>query len=351
MDPHVLELLQRAAEELKAAQAENARLETELAAVKAPGHGNDATNVGAALKEDRTNAQANEAAMQVRIETLQKELQAERDQHRAWNKRAKELETQLRDMRRAADEEADTLNARIAALEGEAQHAAASGDEAAQLQAQLDTANTHLAGLQAQAAQLQEALTAKTDAADALETRLHELETARAAREDELAHLHTELTAVKNRRDVLNIEIGKVENERNAARARVAELEGAFNRQREELEVHHREVLSTAQAALAKEKETHSDTAKKLLESRAKVKELETALTTAQSDLDAKTKALTGLTAAMEPLQQQLEHATGEWRHADAEYAKLHAEMMVLLDQRDEARRNLDAIKTRFGLQ
>lgn len=57
------------------------------------------------------------------------------------------------------------------------------------------------------------------------------------------------------------------------------------------------------------------------------------------------------LTVRVTELVSQLETATNEWRHTDRQYEQLHKEMLVLLDQRDEARRELDIIKQRSGLR
>ena len=49
-------------------------------------------------------------------------------------------------------------------------------------------------------------------------------------------------------------------------------------------------------------------------------------------------------------LEQQLAEALNEWRHTDKAYQQLHGEMMQVLDQRDEARRELATIKQRFQM-
>jgi chromosome segregation ATPase len=176
----------------------------------------------------------------------------------------------------------------------------------------------------------------------------------------------------------LNIEIGKVENERNAARAKATELETAARDVAAKLTAEHPKQFAAEhqkrnelEQQLSKEKEKHQITAQKLLEARGKQRESDEHL----SQLNAK---VTELSASVEreralreqslidlqgaheanvrSLQQhvleltsQLENATAEWRHTDRQYEALHREMLAVLDQRDQARQELDAIKQRLG--
>jgi chromosome segregation ATPase len=65
----------------------------------------------------------------------------------------------------------------------------------------------------------------------------------------------------------------------------------------------------------------------------------------AKGDREAAERRYAELVAQSTTLQQQLGHAVAEWRHCDAQYSQLHKEMLQLLDQRDEARRDLEALK------
>jgi hypothetical protein len=47
----------------------------------------------------------------------------------------------------------------------------------------------------------------------------------------------------------------------------------------------------------------------------------------------------------MNVLQRKLDHASTEWVQVNWQYEQLHKEMLTLLDQRDEARRALAALK------
>jgi uncharacterized coiled-coil DUF342 family protein len=55
--------------------------------------------------------------------------------------------------------------------------------------------------------------------------------------------------------------------------------------------------------------------------------------------------SITSLQAQISQLEKDLSHATEEWHHTNRQYEQLHREMLVLLDQRDEARRQLDALR------
>lgn len=253
----------------------------------------------------------------------------------------------------------------------------------------------------ANAAETQESNDAQRMRADGLQTRVNELESlamqaktqleaehARATLGSQrLTQLESELAAIRVRRDELNVELAHVESDVKQARARVADLEGqvanaaaAETSRVEALSEEHRRALEAeatrrteAETEKLKERDRHQATAHKLLEARArgrelegavdqaqvKVKELEAAVArkdeehskTVARHLDEHARASEEQRARVEDLQRQLEHATTEWRHVERTYEQLHREMLVLLDQRDEARRELDAIKQRFGLR
>lgn len=127
-----------------------------------------------------------------------------------------------------------------------------------------------------------------------------------------------------------------------------------------------------AEAEKLKERDRHQATAQKLIDGRTKIRELEgtvAQLTAKVAEVEAKLaaaaevakKALTEkenawvatratLEAKLGQTQTQLDTATSEWRHVERSHEQLHREMLTLLDQRDEARRELTALKARLGI-
>ncbi len=268
----------------------------------------------------------------------------------AWEARSQELEQSLVQARTAGDEEHAQLD---------------------QLAGQLSQVETELTTERARTGALEEQLRSLEQGTSDEQKRLFEA-TSR------IATLEVEIAGLKGRRDELNIEIGKVENERNAARAKATELETAARDVAAKLTAEHQKQFAAEhqkrnelEQQLSKEKEKHQITAQKLLEARGKQRESDEDL----SQLNAK---VTELSASVEreralreqslidlqgaheanvrSLQQhvleltsQLENATAEWRHTDRQYEALHREMLAVLDQRDQARQELDAIKQRLG--
>jgi len=122
--------------------------------------------------------------------------------------------------------------------------------------------------------------------------------------------------------------------------------------------------LVQVEQQLAQEKEKHQATAQKLLESRSKVRELESALAAEQERVkgleaaakqladsheramkesaDAHQKATADLQANYVYSQQELASVTERWREVERQYEALHREMLLTLEQRDEARRLLE---------
>ncbi len=270
----------------------------------------------------------------------------------AWEQRSQELEHSLASTRTAGDEE----HAQVEAMAG-----------------QLSQVETELTTERARTQALEEQLRNLEQGSSDEQKRLFEA-TSR------VAQLEVEAAGLRGRRDELNVEIGKVENERNAARARAAELETATEKVREQLAAEHAAAAETErlkrselEQQLSKEKEKHQITAQKLLEARGKGKDLDekwhaseahaAELATRLEQLTAEhaaavqaakaaqEEATAQLTVRVAELVSRLETATNEWRHTDRQYEQLHKEMLVLLDQRDEARRELDIIKQRFGLR
>ncbi len=158
----------------------------------------------------------------------------------------------------------------------------------------------------------------------------------------------------------------------------IAALKEAHNKALEDLkkeveaaEAHHKGLLDDAagnlvqiEQQLAQEKEKHQATAQKLLETRAKVRELEAGLAAEQERVkgletaakqladahekamreaaEANTKANAELQQAYAVMQQELTAVTERWRDVERSYESLHREMLLTLEQRDEARRLLE---------
>ncbi|MGV3625582.1 MAG: hypothetical protein ACO1OB_32525 [Archangium sp.] len=412
---HLLELLQRAADELKASQAESAELAQKLKSVEADRDrlkgqlediGTTTIPPGRELiplqtvpmakttlqlsREEKTSVSGGDELLAVRVQTLENELAELSNEKKALRERVRELEDaqevtrhpngelehELSNTRqqliveqaRGADllTRVNAWEARSKELEAELAATRAAADEEL---AQIDT----LAG---QVSQFEAELTSERAKTQALEEQLRTLEqgTTDEAKKlfdatSRIAQLEVELGGLKARRDELNIEIGKVENERNASRAKAAELETAAEKIREQLTAEHAAAMSAQhtrytelEVITAREKDKHSITAQKLLEARGRQRELEEGLhksmtqveelqRSIQSQAESHVRDNAELRGQVEQLTAQLENATNEWRHADKQYSQLHSEMMVLLDQRDEARRELETIKTRFGIR
>lgn len=460
---HLLELLKRAAEELKASQRETAaarnelegitalltRTEAELAAerrkvtellqsrtdpstpiapraipiktmpmAKGPQLVEGTEQLAALEPSDKTNVSGSDAELlEKRMGGLQDELAVVEADRRALKERLKELETQLASgegVRSSDSEQARRLSQtehELAAVREQLIVEQARGaDYVTRLHAwearanELEASLNHLRDSSGAEHQQAEAMTGQLAAAEAeletlrarsqaLEGQVHALEADAASGQQKLneaagrvAQLEADLAGIRGRRDELNVEIGHVEKERNALKARVQELEGAADairaeeaKLRADLEAATHSAIEAegakraeAEAAAAKERERHQATAQKLIEARGRVRELEgqveqgaqrvkaledAAAATAAEHLKAlEAQRLANEAASAElvkrvaELEQQLAHANDEWRHTDKQYEQLHKEMIVVLDQRDEARRELDAIKTRLGI-
>lgn len=414
-DPkHLLELLQRAADELKASQQQSADLALKLRAVEAdrdrlkgqledvgtttipPGREIPLQTIPMARtslqlsREEKTSVAGGDEMMGVRVQTLENELAELNAERRTLRERIRELENAQEVTRHPNGElEHELSNTRQQLIVEQARGAdlltrlnaweARSNELEKQLTSTRAAADEELAQidtLAGQVSQFEAELTSERAKTQALEEQLRTLEqgTTDEARKlfdatSRIAQLEVELGGLKARRDELNIEIGKVENERNAARAKAAELETAAEKLRAQLNAEHAAALSAQhtkyselEVVAAREKDKHSITAQKLLEARGRQRELEESLhksmtqveelqRAVQSQAEANVKDTADLNAQVQQLTAQLENATNEWRHADKQYSQLHSEMMVLLDQRDEARRELETIKTRFGIR
>jgi chromosome segregation ATPase len=122
--------------------------------------------------------------------------------------------------------------------------------------------------------------------------------------------------------------------------------------------------LVTAEQQLAQEREKHQGTAQKLLEARSRLRELEASLAAehervkglevaAKQLSDAHAKALAeaaeehrSATADLQRNYQEthaeLQRVTENWQQVERQYEALHREMLLTLEQRDDARRLLE---------
>ena len=370
---HLLELMTRAADELKATQKEAAdtRAESDGLSKRLA----RATEELKVAQRDAADARADGETLAKRLSWAESELAQEKA-------RTVALQDELDEVKNATyvplvpvtDSQTDSG---LTALPDE-QTRVGIGDPGLlqgrirSLEAQLSTGLVEQQALEARLKAAEEAAAV----ADTANGRVKELEDALAAANERLqestnaealetanariAQLEVDHAALRTRRDELNVELGKVEKERNTARAKVAELEGATQSVRSELEVQ-----------LKGEQEKHQATSQKLLEARGRVRELEGELATVKGALsraetqvktaaDDKERALRDLKAAHESVREELakrvgqlegllEHATSEWRHVEHQYEQLHKEMLLVLDQRDEARRELATLRDRLG--
>ncbi len=224
-----------------------------------------------------------------------------------------------------------------------------------------------------------------------------ELALLRARRDD----LNVELARVDNDRKLARTRIAELEIEAAKAREQVeADLKAAVAAEvakRDSLIQTHGQALAAeaakrealvqshgqavagevskraeAESARDKEREKHQATAQKLIEAKTRIRELEgsvaqltmritelelqvsKAAENAKQALAAKEATWAQSKASLEnraaQSEQQLENAAAELRHVERTYEQLHREMLTLLDQRDEARRELAVIKTRLGI-
>ncbi len=207
-------------------------------------------------------------------------------------------------------------------------------------------------GLKQRHEDLQQKLSAFEASQNALLSDKEALETQRQELEQELAHAETQRATAALAAESLEARLKTAEEEHAEAleaTRRLAEDEMSALKAKLESE--------STQLAAAHEKE--QSLAQKLLETRSKVRELEAVLATAQQQLAAEHEESTRRWQSMEQqaavqlaaVNQQLDamtaqaaHADAEFRHADAQYAQLHREMLLVLDQRDEALRQLAAL-------
>jgi len=315
----LLELLKRAADELKYAKEEartaiaalrkekaaHQETEAELEALKAGRTGpiptsdsTQSTNTSLAGADPAVleDLRSELSRLQARIDGFKRDLEAAQGDLASERLRAETAEASLKTVHGERDE----LLSRVAELE--AQVAAAAAEAAGERER---LAQEH-----------QDALQAK------------------AREREELERAHQE--ALTGR--------GKELEELSLAHATALELAAGKQKQ--------------AEAALAQEKDKHSHTAQKLLEARATVREQEAALTaerervkgleqTAQQLGEEGQRAVAAVKAQLDAVTAQLEQVTARWQDVERQYERLHKEMLLVLEQRDEARQQLEQARRR----
>jgi chromosome segregation ATPase len=301
----LLELLKRAAEELKHAQ-EEAR-----------------TAIAALQKE-----QAAHHKTEQELEVAQKQAKGAKSQQSTD-------EQLLKDQIDAERENGKTLAARVKELEKELQGASTERDALRQRVADGDTA-INVANQQEEA-------------------KRQELEVGHAAALDTLKTEHAAALEAANAEHAAALDTLKTEH--------AAALEAA-HAEKAELEVGQKASLDDAagkmvamETQLVAEKDKHQTTAQKLLETRSKVRELESQLSSEQErvkGLEAAAKqmadehekqlhdATDSLSADLHQTQTELQRVTEAWQQVERQYEALHREMLMTLEQRDDARRLLD---------
>lgn len=258
--------------------------------------------------------------------------------------------------------------AKFAAVEAELAAVRETAAKAAELEGQLATNKARVWEIEQQKNELDEKFAQLSASAESSMMTLAE-QTSR------VSHLEGELAGLRTRRDELNVEIARADSDRKKLQAKLAEVEQTHQQALGQAEAKR----SEAEALLAKEKEKHQHTAQKLIEAKQRTREVETQLGEAQQQLEAsrvrehdvsaaaaaklheveteharsiaaEREALQGSISSLQgqiaQLEKDLAHATEEWHHTNRQYEQLHREMLVLLDQRDEARRQLEALRS-----
>lgn len=219
---------------------------------------------------------------------------------------------------------------------------------------------------------LKDQIAAERENAKALEARVRELEAALEGAASEREALKTKLGEAETALSVAS------QNDEAKHEKAIAALKETHEKVLEELrkemeaaETEHKGLLDDAAGGLVnmeqqlnQEKEKHQATAQKLIETRGKVRDLESSLAeqtervkgletvaaqmgeahqkALREAAEGHTKATADLQAAYGAAQQELVSVTARWREVEHQYEALHREMLLTLEQRDEARRMLE---------
>lgn len=323
----LLDLLKRAAEELKHAQ-EEARTAVAALQKEQAAHRKTEDELDVARNKASGTSSQNDTDTQL----LKDQIEAERENAKSLDTRVKELEAGLE----GAIAERETLRAKVA--ESETAISVAQQQEAAKRAQMEEEQGQALDGLQEQHTAAMEKL--KAEHAAQVEAMKTEHSTALEGVLAESAR-------------VLDAEKARAAEEEANAKAMVDDAAGK---------------LVAMESQLTQEKEKHQLMAQKLLETRSKVRELEAGLSGEQERVkglevaasqmaDSHDKALreageqhqratAELTQTLAATQQELATVTERWRDVERSYEALHREMLLTLEQRDEARRALENERT-----
>ncbi len=317
-----------------------------------------------ALKELTRPKTAQTPALEITGEMQKEAIDAQLAAAEEAEKRLAAAEAELT----AEKERSTQVMAKFDALEAELAAVRETAARAAELEGQLATAKARVWEIEQTKSELDAKHAQLSSDAEATMLKLAE-QTAR------VSQLENELSGIRTRRDELNVELARLESDRKKLQTKLAELEP---QQQAAIAAADAKRVD-AEGLLAKEKEKHQHTAQRLLEARQKTRELEQQLGEAQQQLEAgraretetanshaakvnaleaehaqaiaqEREALQGSIASLQgqisQLEKDLSHATEEWHHTNRQYEQLHREMLVLLDQRDEARRQLEALRS-----
>ncbi len=401
LDPELLEKRMKALDQsLAEAEAEVKQhkqrvssLEAELEAMKEVARPKTAQvpALDPGLQKEADESRARAEVAEERVTALETEL----NEARQAAVRVQDLEAELDDAKKAlsaAEQQLSTeqaaardVLAKFAAVDAELASVRETANKAAELEGQLASSKARVWELEQLKTEGDTKLTQQLAVAESAQARVSELT-------NRVAQLENDLAGIRTRRDELNVELARAENDRKKLTVRVADLESAIHTVKDEeakaratLEAQHQQAVAAVEAKRAeadglfqKEKEKHQHTAQRLIEARQKTREVETQLADAQAQLTAaatkfaeaenaarvKLAALEAehanavalereshvattatLQAHVAQVEKDLAHATEEWQHTNRQYEQLHREMIVLLDQRDEARRQLEALR------
>jgi chromosome segregation ATPase len=364
------------------AQLERERARADELAQRLEAYAHDVATPPRREDDEATSADGTSLDAQLRIVTARAEADAQRLVEAMA--RAQALEGELEQASAARQQLAEALaeaQAREAVLAAHAAQADGGQQQLAEALARVQALDGELEAERGRRAAAQGQVQSLEAELEALDADARSEQQRRVDATARVAQLEAELAAVRARRDELNVELSHVERARNEARALaeklqrgVDEVRGEEAELREALERSARDAMdaevarrAALEADVQKEKDKHQATAQRLLDARQRQRELEgqvEKLTAQVTSLEAQAQqaqreharaleaqALSAQAASAQlaervtALEGQLEHATSEWRHADRQYEQLHKEMLALLDQRDEARAELEQLR------
>lgn len=395
----LLELLQRAADELKTVRAQGAEVAAELEREKAAHLATKRALEKALAQNEKTGATLpplGSPALDVTGE-MPAPVEASEDQTRMMIDGLDAFRApQTQPSGPAVGDVPDRTDVR-ALLEKEVLSHQATQEQMETLQAELKSARSDRSALQRSLGELQKqfdtektaALGERHESAAAFERQLvlsrQALNDARAALEAErqkVGALEQHVLEVQEARGALELQLQQLETGHQALVVELkAELEASVSRAYGEGEQKGQAALESEAALHAEEKTKHQLTAQKLLAERQKGRELEAALIDTQRKLEglelrhqqvldgharsvqeseekltaatekahaerAKLEAqLAGLDGQLQEARGALQAAVDEQRFVERKYEELHRELLAVMDQRDHANRQLQALR------